>query len=93
MKIHERFLFKTLKNCLIHVKSFQDTLLKICDLTLTFSDIWSKGISCFISSFLPIVIELENNIDVYFEFTFRILSSILNKNQSTHFQPLIATLL
>lgn len=54
---------------------------------------WTKGIACFTATAFPVVTELEKNIDVYFEFTYKILSSILNKNQSTHFQPLIATLL
>jgi len=93
IKLHEVFLLKILKNCLVCNKSFQKVLLDIFKLTLKFADMWNSGIACYTSSAMPKIVELEKNINVYFDFIYRILSSILNRNQSTHLQPLIASLL
>ena len=69
------------------------SLLKIFNVILEFCDIWRKGICYFIKSVYVSILDLEKTINDYFGFIYKILSSILNKNQSTHFQPLLTVLL
>ncbi len=73
-------------------KQFQQILGKVFHLTLNLCELWRRGITYFTESIRPHLTELEKNIDVYFEFAYKILSSVLNKNQQTHLQPLIAAL-
>ena len=77
---------------MLNNKHFQQILEKVFNLTLSLCDLWRRGITYFTQKIHFQLFELEKNIDVYFEFAYRILSSILNKNQQTHFQPLIASL-
>lgn len=77
---------------MLNNKKFMQTLLKIFNHTLEFCELWRKGITYFTLPNQPIIADLEKSIDVYFEFVYKILSSLLNKNLQTHFQPLIASM-
>jgi len=90
--LHEKFLAKIVKNCLLQNKHFQQSFHKVFNFILQFCDMWRRGIHYFTESIRESVIELEKNIDIYFEFIFKILSVIVNRNQSIHFQILIAVL-
>jgi len=92
IQLHSKFLAKVLKNCLLDNKQFQQIILAVFNLTLQFCDMWRRGITYFTRSVLAKLEELEINIDTYFDLIYRILSSLLNKNQQTHFQPLIESL-
>ena len=73
-------------------KQFQKVLLQVFNFTLQFCELWRKGIKHFTLSVQPIVLDIEKHIDIYFEFAYKILSSLVNKNLQTHFQPLIASM-
>lgn len=92
ISIHEEFLSKILKNCMLDNKQFQKVLLQVFNFTLQFCELWRKGIKHFTLSVQPIVLDIEKHIDIYFEFAYKILSSLVNKNLQTHFQPLIASM-
>ncbi len=91
--LHESFLKRLIKSCLLENKVFQSTLFKVFNLILNFCDMWRRGINYFNKSISANVEQLEKDLNIYFEFTYKILSAVLNRNQSnSHFQSLIAIL-
>ena len=93
IEMHERFLVKINQTCLLHNQQFQMSTIKIFDYMLEYCDIWRRGIRSLTSDMRTKLIGIDMGVGAHIDFTYKLLTALLNRNPSLHFQALIAVFL
>lgn len=92
VELHEKFLVKLTKSCLLGVNAIQNSFLRIFALVLEFCDVWRRGIAFFTFKNQLYVDEVDKNIKENFSFAYVLLGQISNKAHSTYLQLLVSVL-
>lgn len=92
VELHEKFLVRLVKSCLLGVNAIQNSFLRIFMWVLEFCDLWRRGVNFFTVKNQSYVEEIEKNIDENFSFAYVLLGQISNKVHSTYLQLLVSVL-